>query len=158
MEEQGLLRVKSRKKMGVGGEVEEEVRKGALSLRTSTPESWIRLAHCPQSARGSGSQGNTWRVLCVSRSCEPQNLNLETLYQGMSGMLALSVLTCQPTIPQDPQEHQGATRVDGHRISTLWPGAARNECPCCIQVHNIGISWVLRNRGIWPSLDLATRR
>jgi len=59
------------------------------------------------------------RVLCVSRSCEPQNLNLETLYQGMSGMLALSVLTYQPTIPRDAQEHQSATRVDGHRISTL---------------------------------------
>ena len=59
------------------------------------------------------------RVLCVSRSCEPQNLSLETLYQGMSGMLVLSVLTCQPTIPPDAQEHQGATRVDGHRISTL---------------------------------------
>lgn len=38
------------------------------------------------------------RVLCVSRSCERQNLSLETLYQGMSGMLALSVLTCQPPI------------------------------------------------------------
>lgn len=59
------------------------------------------------------------RVLCVSRSCERQNLSLETLYQGMSGMLALSVLTCQRPILQDPQEHQGATRADGHRISTL---------------------------------------
>lgn len=57
------------------------------------------------------------RVLCVSRSCECQNLSLETLYQGMSGMLALSVLTCQPTILQDPQEHQGATRADGHTLS-----------------------------------------
>jgi len=44
--------------MGVGGGVEEEIRKGALSLGASTPESWIRLAYCPQSARVNGSQGN----------------------------------------------------------------------------------------------------
>lgn len=34
--------------MGEGGGVEEEIRKGALSLGASTPESWIRLAHCPK--------------------------------------------------------------------------------------------------------------
>ena len=50
--------MRPKKKMRVGGGVEEEIRRKALSPGASTPESWIRLAHCPQSARGSGPQGN----------------------------------------------------------------------------------------------------
>lgn len=49
------MRVRPRKENG--WKIEEEIRRGALSMGASTPEGWIRLDHGPKSARVSGSQG-----------------------------------------------------------------------------------------------------